>query len=278
MSEGSGIQPFRFEGWEVRFVGNAEVPEWVGADVVEVLYPAAARNKNHSTYLSKVPAEWKGSKDLATPGGIQKLVTLYEPGLYALIARSESPLAVPFQRWVYEEVLPSIRKTGSYSLLKGESVNLLPPQKERLENIRLGMDLLYELGGIDERTQLALRDIVRDVLLEDKLKKPALPSGGRAEWPVSDRARHLGFRPKMNDLKHIGRVAAKLYRLRHNHTDDNGKEVIVNPPEREQYVDGTTRMVKCYGEADLDILDQAIALVMNPPTQLPPATDPETEY
>jgi hypothetical protein len=82
----------------------------------------------------------------------------------------------------------------------------------------------------------------------------------------------------MNDLKHIGRVAAKLYRLRHSYTDDEGNEVKVDPPEREQYVDGTTRMVKCYGEADLDILDQAIALVMNPPSQLPPATDSEAEY
>lgn len=274
MSEESGIQPFRFESWEVRFVGTAEVPEWIGVDAVAVLYPES-EPKNRTTYLRGVPEEWKGLQKVQTPGGRQDMVTVYEPGLYALIARSNSPLAVRFQKWVYEEVLPSIRKTGSYSLVEQQPVNLIPPQRERLESIRLGMDLLYELGGVDERTQLALRDIVRDILLEDKLKKPALPSGGRAEWPVSDRARYLDYKPNRNALQQIGRVAAKLYRLRHNYFDDDGNEVIVNPPKREQYVDGTTRMVGCYGEADLDILDQAIALVMNPPTQLPPSLEDE---
>lgn len=262
MSDDSQLQPFQFEGIEIRFVGTAEVPEWVAADIVAVLYPVS-RRENLSNYLSKVPAEWKGNKQLITPGGKQSMITLYEPGLYALIARSESPLAVPFQKWVYEEVLPSIRKTGSYSLTKQSPVNLLPPDKERLENIRLGMDLLYELGGIDERTQLALKDLVRDILLEDKLKKIE-GSGKRLTVPVSDRARTLGFRPNRSQLIKIGKIAAELYRLRHDGED---------PPLREQHVDGATRMVKSYNEDDFDILDQAIALVMEPPAQLPPAED-----
>ena len=39
-----------------------------------------------------------------------------ESGLYTLIARSNKPEARRFQRWVTSEVLPSIRKTGSYGL------------------------------------------------------------------------------------------------------------------------------------------------------------------
>jgi prophage antirepressor-like protein len=260
-------QPFDFQGSQVRFVGTSESPEWVGADVVAVLYPEAERS-SYNKYLDGVPAEWKGKKKVLTPGGAQDMLTLFEPGLYALIARSNSPIAVPFQKWVYEEVLPSIRQTGSYAIVQPQPQVLIPPPKERLEGIRLGMDLLYELGGIDERTQLALKDIVRDILLEDKLKKPALPGGGRSEWPVSDRARHLGFRPKRADLIKIGRVAAELYRLRHEGQD---------PPKREQHVDGATRMVMSYGEADLDILDQAISLVMNPPAQLPPVDDSDED-
>ena len=262
MSEDSNIQPFSFNEFELRFVGTPDEPEWVGADVVAVLYPDSDRS-SYNKYLDGVPAEWKGKKKVLTPGGRQDMTTLFEPGLYALIARSNSSLAVPFQKWVYEEVLPSIRKTGLYAIAEQPSA-LIPPAKERLENIRLGMDLLYELGGVDERTQLALRDIVRDVLLEDKLKKPALPGSARQEWPVSDRARHLGFKPDRKELQKIGRTAAKLYRLAH---DGEG------PPEREQYVDGTTRMVKCYGEADLHVLDQAISIVMNPPSELPPTEE-----
>lgn len=254
-------QPFEFEGFQLRFVGTPDNPEWVGADVISLLYPNSAP-KDRSNYLSNIPSEWKGMKKVHTPGGAQDMVTLFEPGLYALIARSNSPIAVPFQKWVYEDVLPSIRQTGSYSIALPPNPPYLPSPRERLEDIRLGMDLLYELGGLDERTQLGLKDIVRDILLEDKLKKPAaLPSGERAEWPVSDRARVLGYKPKRNDLIKIGKIAAGLYRLRH----DKG------PPVREQYVDGTTREVKCYGSADLDILDQAIASVMEQPAQLPPS-------
>jgi len=258
----SEIQPFRFDGLEIRFVGTVETPEWVGSDIVAILYPEV-ESKNRSSYLRSIPSEWKGLQKVQTLGGLQDMVTVYESGLYALIARSNSPLAVPFQKWVYEEVLPSIRKTGSYSIPGKQPQSLIPPQKEKLESIRLGMDILYELGGIDERTQLALKDIVRDILLEDKLKKPALPSGGRAEWPISDRARHLGYSPKRGDLIKMGKIAADFYRLRHDQ----------DPPTREQHVDGATRMVKSYGEADLDIIDQAIVLIMEPPSQLPPATD-----
>ena len=260
MSSELNPQPFDFQGFQIRFVGTPAVPEWVGADVVAVLYPDAERT-SYNKYLDGVAVEWKGKKKVLTLGGQQEMATLFEAGLYALIARSNSPMAVAFQKWVYEEVLPSIRKTGVYSITPQQpQTPYLPKPRERLEDIRLGMDLLYELGGVDERTQLGLRDIIRDILLADKLKKPdALPSGERAEWPVSDRARHLGYSPQRGDLIKIGKVMARLYRLRHN----------AEPPTREQHVDGATRMVKSYGSEDLDILDQAIATVMEKPAQIP---------
>jgi prophage antirepressor-like protein len=263
ISDSSSIS-FEFDGAEIRFVGSPEIPEWVAADIVSILYPNSGAS-DRTNLLKGVSSDWKGMKPVHTLGGVQNMVTLFEPGLYSLIVRSNSPIAVRFQRWVFEDVLPSIRQTGSYSITQSTSISTTPPPaREKLENIRLGMDLLYELGGVDERTQLALRDIVRDILFDDKLKKPALASGGRAEWPVSDRARHLGYSPNRTQLQSIGKTVAKFYRLR-----NDGEK----PPEREQFVDGTTRMVKCYGENDLDILDQAIVLIMEPPSQLPPAID-----
>ena len=44
-----------------------------------------------------------------------RTVLLYEPGLYQLIFNSRLPIAEEFQAWVFRDVLPSIRKTGSYS-------------------------------------------------------------------------------------------------------------------------------------------------------------------
>lgn len=49
-------------------------------------------------------------------GGAQKAIVINESGLYTVIIRSNSPKAKPFRRWVTHEVLPSIRKTGSYTL------------------------------------------------------------------------------------------------------------------------------------------------------------------
>ena len=58
----------------------------------------------------------KGVADYHTPtsGGIQKLKFMKEPNLYRIIFRSNKPQALSFQDWVFAEVLPSIRKTGSY--------------------------------------------------------------------------------------------------------------------------------------------------------------------
>ena len=134
----------------------------------------------------------------------------------------------------------------------------LPNPRDRLEDLRLGMDLMDKLGGIDPKTELHFKDLIRDILLEDKLDRPALP-GGRLEWPVSDRAKHLGYNPSPGELTRIGKVASRLYKQAHEGN---------SPPKRERFVGGTTRMVCCYGEADLSILDQAIEQVMNPPVYL----------
>ena len=135
-----------------------------------------------------------------------------------------------------------------------EAPQSLPNPRDRLEDLRLGMDLMNELGGIDPKTEIHFKDLIRDILLEDKLDRPALP-GGRLEWPVSDRARHLGYSPSPGELTRIGKVASRLYKQAHEGN---------SPPKRERFVGGTTRMVCCYGEADLFILDQAIEQVMNP--------------
>ena len=49
-------------------------------------------------------------------GGARFLNIINEPGFYRLVFASRKKEALEFQRWVYHEVLPSIRKTGSYSL------------------------------------------------------------------------------------------------------------------------------------------------------------------
>ena len=51
-----------------------------------------------------------------TPGGKQNITIINESGLYSLMLKSKLPGAKKFKRWVTSEVLPSIRKTGAYSM------------------------------------------------------------------------------------------------------------------------------------------------------------------
>jgi hypothetical protein len=253
----SELQNFFFEGQEIRFVGTSEVPEWIGSDIVAILYPEVDP-KNRATYLRGVPSEWKGLQKVQTLGGAQDMATVFEPGLYSLIARSSSPLAIPFQKWVFEEVLPSIRKTGFYSS-QGQTPTqpffpVFQERRDRLEIIQLGMDLLSQLGGIDERTEIQLKDLVRGIVLADRLQSTALPeTTDRLEWTLSDRIVHLGYKPqKLPVLTKIGRAAASLHRARY------GSE----PSKKEQHVDGATRMVNLYNSDNVDVLDAAIKQVL----------------
>jgi phage antirepressor YoqD-like protein len=64
--------------------------------------------------IGHVPEEWRGINPINTPYGIQEVITLSEQGLYFFLARSDKPAALPFQKWIAGEVLPSIRRTSGY--------------------------------------------------------------------------------------------------------------------------------------------------------------------
>jgi anti-repressor protein len=68
----------------------------------------------------------KGTHIVRTLGGTQEMLCINEPGLYSLILRSRKPEAKAFKRWVTHEVIPTIRKTGSYSVQPAQPVRALP--------------------------------------------------------------------------------------------------------------------------------------------------------
>ena len=70
---------------------------------------------SHITELKKRLQE-KGCSNIAvlTNGGNQQMIFIDEPNLYRCIFQSRKTEAEQFQNWVFEEVLPSIRKTGGY--------------------------------------------------------------------------------------------------------------------------------------------------------------------
>jgi prophage antirepressor-like protein len=98
-----------FEGRKVRFVGTQDRPEWIAQDVCNIL-----EIENVSQALTGFDESEKGICIDDTLFGKQKLLTVYEAGLYRLIFKSRKPEAKRFRDWVFGDVLPSIRKYGAY--------------------------------------------------------------------------------------------------------------------------------------------------------------------
>lgn len=66
--------------------------------------------------IAEFPEDEKGVTTSDTLGGRQRITILSEPGLYRLIFQSRKPSAERFKRWVFAEVLPALRQTGSYTI------------------------------------------------------------------------------------------------------------------------------------------------------------------
>ena len=109
----NGLQVFdNPEFGTVRTLLIDDVPWAVGKDLALALkykQPAKAVREH-------VDAEDRRVSKIDTPSGKQQAVIINESGMYSLILSSKLPSAKRFKRWVTNEVLPSIRKTGSYAL------------------------------------------------------------------------------------------------------------------------------------------------------------------
>ena len=102
---------------EIRTIEHGGEPWFVGKDVARAL--GYGEGKSLANAVSDhVAAEDKGVTEMVTPGGRQKMTIINESGLYSLIFGSKLESAMRFKRWVTSEVLPSIRKTGSYTVPK----------------------------------------------------------------------------------------------------------------------------------------------------------------
>jgi prophage antirepressor-like protein len=103
---------FEFEGQSVRVIRDEDGnPWWVAKDVCDVL-----DLENTSMALEKLDDDEKLTSKLLTSGQMREVWLVNEPGLYTLIIRSNKPEARKFKRWITHEVLPSIRRTGSYDV------------------------------------------------------------------------------------------------------------------------------------------------------------------
>ncbi|WP_025826834.1 BRO family protein [Acetobacter okinawensis] len=102
---------FDFEGHAVRVLTRDGLPWWVHADVCAVLEIAQPHRA-----ADRLDSDEKDRHIMTTLGGSQEMTIINESGLYSLILTSRKAAAKRFKKWVTAEVLPALRRTGTYSI------------------------------------------------------------------------------------------------------------------------------------------------------------------
>lgn len=143
---------------EIRTIEIDGKPYFVGTDVAKALGYSNPRKAilDHCKGVTK--------RDTPTSSGVQLMSYINEGDLYRLIMKSKLPSAEKFESWVMNEVLPTIRKTGSYQkpLTTVEQIQVIATgfldHEERLNRLENTMT-------IDYAQQESIRDLVSSVVI-----------------------------------------------------------------------------------------------------------------
>ena len=135
---------FHFRNHPVRTLTLDGVTWFVAADVCGVLgldASLAVNGRQRGEACSGgLDDDEKGTAIVSTPGGLQEMLIVSEPGLYTLILRSRKPEAKAFRRWVTHEVIPALRQSGGYVLPEAAAGPCAPPQFSRRDLLNLALE------------------------------------------------------------------------------------------------------------------------------------------
>ena len=140
----SHIIPFEFENHAVRVqIDDVGLPWFNATDVCDAL----EMGNPSQAIKSHVDAEDLQKLEILTAGGRQRQNHINESGLYALILGSTKDAAKRFKRWITSEVLPAIRKTGSYTAPSMPS-SVRAPTQDRVSAILLIGEAVAKVPGV----------------------------------------------------------------------------------------------------------------------------------
>lgn len=138
----SEVQPFTYPstGQPLRALLVDGEPWFMAADAAGML----ELGNLHSS-LALLDDDERGLHTMETLGGPQSVVIVSEAGLYSLILRSRKPEARAFKRWVTHDVLPQIRRTGSYK----------PAELSRLQILEMALEAEKRALAAEEQLAIA---------------------------------------------------------------------------------------------------------------------------
>ncbi|MEK2608976.1 Bro-N domain-containing protein [Pseudomonas shirazensis] len=194
-----------FENHHIRLLLIDGAPWFVANDVsAALLYSEASAMTRH------LDDDEKGLSNVQTLGGEQEMLVINESGLFSAILRSRKPEAKRFKKWVTGEVLPSLRKHGSYSIADIAEVQQPVPMAEHIEADRIVsagrvFNTMFRTGrviGMNRRmaasraNQAAQRstgvDLVAELGASDWIDSADTPTPNRRQYQLQQQLRsHL---------------------------------------------------------------------------------------
>ena len=186
---------------KVRTVEINNEPWFVGKDVAEALGFANPQK----AIRDHVEEEDKKVNDSFTLGQGSSPVLINESGLYSLIFGSKLDSAKEFKHWVTSEILPSLRKTGSYTLtmpqVSKDELSVMAEQS-KVAKANIYLELSKKYGGNKECAQIL--DAYATKSLEGKFILP-LPKLEEKNYSATEVGEKLGISSKM-----VGKIANRL--------------------------------------------------------------------
>lgn len=172
------VVEFSFEGHEVRTVIGEDGEPWFVAKDVCVVLELNNPTESIRGLDDDERSSLRISEGTSLNGGNPNMNIISESGLYTLIIRSNKPNAKKFRKWVTAEVLPTIRKTGSYAMpgfkpvpdpetLTPEKINEVGFATRAAANIVKGFGFWYD----KKRARLMVNVMVREATGIDVLQK-----------------------------------------------------------------------------------------------------------
>ena len=200
-----------------------------GGDVAKILGYGNSREamKKHVDMEDKKKMNELMASRNVTPLNSQPHTTyINESGLYCLVIRSKLESSRKFKRWVTKEVIPSIRKTGSYSV------------KKDIEPDKLREIQLKEVQILDNIKDAKLRQAFQDRLLNEISGGKTLTDNSKeySRDIVTILKEEFNKTVDFSIASNIGKVIVKQYRLKYNK----------DPEKYMKFVNGNNRPVFCY--------------------------------
>lgn len=181
---------------EIRTVLKDGEPWFIAKDIATALGYKNARD----AVETHVDTEDKGVAKCDTPGGSQNLAVINESGMYALIFGSKLDSAKKFKHWVTAEVLPEIRKAGSY--------RIKPMTPEEMMRVQLGMIDNHEERIVNLENNMTI-DYSQQKVLEDTVNKTVITALGGKESNAYREISKKVFAECNHDLKSYFKVNAR---------------------------------------------------------------------